>query len=102
MLEFTTVEDFDQAVTENKTVLIEFWAEWCGSCKSFGMLLEGMESNFPSVVFAKVNIEHATELAVKYNIAGLPALFCFHNGEMYAQQNGAIPAHQVRSMLRDL
>ena len=99
MLEFTTVEDFDQVVSQNKTVLIEFWASWCGSCKAFGALLEGLESNFPSVVFAKVNIEQAIELAERYGITGLPALFCFHNGEMYAQQNGAIPAQQVRSLL---
>jgi len=99
MLEFTTVEDFDQVVSKNKTVLIEFWAEWCGSCKAFGVVLESMESNYPSVVFAKVNIEQAMELAEKYSIASLPALFCFHNGEMYSQQNGAIPAQQIRSLL---
>lgn len=65
------------------------------------MLLEGMENNFPSVVFAKVNIEQASELAIKYNISSLPTLFCFHEGEMYARQIGAIPAYQVRSMLPD-
>jgi len=101
MLEFTNVEDFDQVVTENKVVLVEFWADWCGSCKAFGMLLENMENNFPSVVFAKVNIEQASELAMRYSIASLPSLFCFHEGEVYAWQNGVIPANQIRSMLSE-
>ena len=102
MIELTTTEDFDQVVTENKVVLVEFWANWCGSCKAFGVLLESIENNFPSVVFAKVNIEQASDLALEYNIASLPSLFCFHEGKMYAQENGAIPAHRIRSLLPDI
>jgi thioredoxin 1 len=94
-----TKEDFFQFVNENKTVMIEFWAEWCGSCKVFGELLERIQENYPNVIFAKANIEKMMDIAEQFSIVSLPSLFCFHEGEVYSQEHGLVPECRIRSMM---
>ncbi|MDR2596763.1 MAG: thioredoxin family protein [Treponema sp.] len=65
------VEDFNKTITENKTILVEFWAEWCGSCKALNMLLKNVENDYPSVLFTKINADQVSDLAVRYNVTFL-------------------------------
>jgi len=92
-------DNFDQTINGNKTVLVDFWASWCGSCRGFAELLERVEGDFPQAVFARANIEHLPEIAGRYNITSLPSLLCFHEGEIYSQNIGAVPVNRIRSMM---
>jgi len=93
--------NFDETVNGNRTVMVEFWAAWCASCKGFAEQLKRMEGDYPNIVFAKANIEQMPEIAERYGIIGLPSLFCFHEGEIYARENGVLPQMRIRSMMPD-
>jgi len=82
--------NFDREVTQdNKPVIVDFWAEWCGPCKMIAPLLaEIAREKADSVKVAKVNVDENQSLSVKYNIRAIPALLFFKNGQLRDQVTG--------------
>ncbi|EFD71071.1 thioredoxin [Streptomyces lividans TK24] len=86
-----TKENFDQTVTDNEFVLIDFWAEWCGPCKQFGPVYEKAAEANPDLVFGKVDTEAQPELAQAFGISSIPTLMIVREQVAVFAQPGALP-----------
>ena len=67
-----TKDVFEQVVTGNDTVIVDFWAPWCGPCRAFAPTFEAISEKYPGIVFAKVNTEDEPELAGQFEIRSIP------------------------------
>lgn len=100
-----TIENFEQTVTENDFVLIDFWATWCGPCKNFAPVYEEASEKYPDIVFAKVNTEEQQELASHFQIRSIPTLMIFREKVIIFSQPGMLPASALEELIgkaRDL
>ncbi|MER7840787.1 thioredoxin [Streptomyces sp. NPDC096040] len=86
-----TKENFDQTVTENEFVLIDFWAAWCGPCRMFAPVYEKAAQANPDLVFAKVDTEAQPELAAAFDIQSIPTLMIVRDQVAVFAQPGALP-----------
>ncbi|ADP69642.1 thioredoxin [Rhodomicrobium vannielii ATCC 17100] len=99
----TAVSDasFEQDVKNAELpVLVDFWAEWCGPCRTVGPILEELSEEFAGQLkVVKLDVESNPGIAQAYNIRGIPALLLFKNGEVAGQQIGALPKQQLRAWI---
>jgi thioredoxin 1 len=86
-----TKDTFRDIISGNDTVLVDFWAPWCGPCRQFAPVFDSMSEEHPGVVFAKVNTEEEQELAGHFNIRSIPTLMAFRQQIIVFSQPGALP-----------
>ncbi len=95
-----TKENFEETVNNNAFVIIDFWAPWCGPCKSFAPTYEKVSEDFPDIVFAKVNTEEEQELAMHFQIRSIPTLMIFRDQIIIYAEAGALPESAFRQLLQ--
>ena len=86
-----TKDNFEQVVTSNQTVIVDYWAPWCGPCRGFAPVFEKVAEKNPDVVFAKVNTDDEQELAAHFQIRSIPTLMVFRDQIIVFSQPGAMP-----------
>ena len=86
-----TKENFEQVVTSNPTVIVDYWAPWCGPCRGFAPIFERVAEANPDVVFAKVNTDEEQEIAAHFQIRSIPTLMVFRDQIIVFAQPGALP-----------
>jgi thioredoxin len=94
-----TKEDFEEVVTKNDIVIVDFWAPWCGPCKGFAPIYEAASDKHSDVVFAKVNTDDEQDLAGHFNIRSIPTLMVFREKVILFSQAGALPAAGLESVI---
>ena len=86
-----TKENFEQVITSNPTVIVDYWAPWCGPCRGFAPVFEKVAEANPDVVFAKVNTDEEQEIAAHFQIRSIPTLMVFREQIIVFSQPGALP-----------
>ena len=94
-----TIDDFEKLINENKFIIVDFWAPWCGPCKSFAPVYEELSEKYPDIVFAKVNTEEQQQLAASFNIRSIPTLMIFREQIILFSQAGALQASQLEQVI---
>ena len=100
-----TKENFESVITSNPTVVVDYWAPWCGPCRGFAPIFERVAEANPDVVFAKVNTDDEQEIGAHFQIRSIPTLMVFRDQIIVFSQPGALPQsalEQVVAKAKDL
>lgn len=97
-----TKDNFDAEVRESdKTVLLDFWAEWCGPCRMVAPILSEIAEERPDVKVCKVNVDEEGELAASFGVQSIPTLIVIKNGKITSAEVGYRPKNDILAMLEE-
>ena len=97
-----TADTFNDAVLPGQTVIVDFWAPWCGPCRNFAPIFEDVaQERSGKVRFVKVNTEAERELSSRFGIRSIPTIMIFKNGQVVDMLNGAVPKAPFDSWLNE-
>ncbi len=95
-----TKDTFEKEVLQSEqSVLLDFWASWCGPCRMVSPVLDEIAAERPDIKVCKVNVDEEAQLATQYNIMSIPTLMVFKNGEKTNQALGALPKARILDLL---
>jgi len=81
--------NFDKTISSDNPTLVDFWAEWCGPCKSMHPIFERMSNKFPNVKFARVNVDSNQNISMKYAVQSIPTFIMFKSGQIIDKMMGS-------------
>jgi thioredoxin 1 len=94
-----TTDNFSEVVNAPGTVLVDFWAAWCGPCRNFAPVFEQAADSHDDIVFGKVDTEAQVELAQAFNISSIPMLMAVRDGVVLYAQPGALPGPALEELI---
>nr|WP_294693879.1 thioredoxin [uncultured Friedmanniella sp.] len=94
-----STENFEQTISANDIVLVDFWADWCGPCKRFGPIYEKSSEQHGDVTYAKVDTDANPQLMNDFGIQGIPTLMAFREGVLVFNQAGALPGPALEQVV---
>ncbi len=84
-----TDQNFEETIKNNKLVLVDFWAEWCGPCRVIAPVLEEVAAEYSEqAIIGKLNVDENSSTTIKFNVRGIPTLLLFKDGELIDKHNG--------------
>ncbi len=86
-----STNEYDAVLKDNKSVFVDFYADWCGPCKMVGPLVEELSNEMTDVKFVKVNVDNLPDVAQRYGIMSIPTLLAFKDGELVGNIVGFQP-----------
>ena len=97
-----TQDNFEQTVSGDGIVLVDFWATWCGPCRQFGPIFEEASEKYPDVVFGKIDTDDQQQLAMAAQITSIPTLMAFRDGVAVFRQSGARPLSALEDLISQI
>jgi len=93
-------EGFDKALHSGALMMVDFWADWCGPCKMLAPVIEGLADDYEGkVLVGKVNTDEEPELAIRYQVSGIPTVIFFKDGQEVARKVGVMPGSEFTAVL---
>ena len=92
--------NFETVTASDKTVLLDFYADWCGPCRMVSPIVEEIAEENPQYLIGKINVDMEPELAQKFRVLSIPTLVVLKNGKPVSQSVGAKPKEQILAMLK--
>ena len=94
-----TAQNFEETIEKNDIVIVDFWAEWCGPCKSFSPIYEDVSEKNEGIVFGKIDTEAEQELAGHFQIRSIPTLMIFREQVVLFSQPGMLNQEQLQEVI---
>jgi len=101
-LENLTSQNFDEKVSSNDIVILDFWAPWCGPCQQFGPIFEKVSEQYPEILFGKINTEEEKDIAMYFNIQSIPTVAIMREGIIVFMQPGMLPEEGLHDLIRQV
>jgi len=92
--------NFDQTISAENPTLVDFWAEWCGPCKSMHPIFESLSKKYPNVKFARVNVDQNQNISMKYAVQSIPTFIMFKSGQIVDKMMGAVGAPGIHMICK--
>jgi thioredoxin 1 len=97
-----TGKEFEALISKTGTVLVDFWAAWCGPCRQFAPIFEAASEKYPEITFAKVDTDAEAELSQSAGISSIPTLMIFRDGILLFRQPGALPGNALEDLIKQV
>ena len=95
-----TDSNFNDVISKNKTVLVDFWAEWCGPCRMIGPVIEELANEYEGkAIIGKLDVDSNQESSVKYEVRSIPTILTFKDGKIVDRQVGAVPKETLTNVI---
>ena len=101
-LEKITAQNFNEKIENNKIVILDFWAPWCGPCRQFAPIFEEVSKEYPDILFGKINTEEEQELAGYFQIRSIPTTMVLKEGIVVFAQPGLLPKEALKDIIKQV
>jgi thioredoxin 1 len=97
---YVTSENFDEIKNSGKTVLLDFYADWCGPCRMVSPIIDAIAEENPDIIVGKINVDNELELAQAFGVMSIPTIAVLKDGKLVNKSAGARPKSEILEMLK--